>query len=142
MTCRTPAPNPTVVAVVATVCANNPKNDKYMTDEQIEKAALLAACDYDNPDDEPCYDKNFYDGFIAGANFALSHQWISVEERLPEDDQLVLAHFSDVNAEMCYATAYYTDGGWNTPDDWYYECKIDFWMPIPIPQLTPKRNNL
>lgn len=66
--------------------------------------------------------------------------WISVEERLPEDDRLVLAHFSDVDPELCYATAYYIDGGWQTPDDWYYGCRIDYWMPIPaIPRLNSEK---
>lgn len=66
-------------------------------------------------------------------------QWTSVDERLPEDDRLVLAHFSDVEPNLCYATAYYRKGVWNVPDDWYYDCRIDFWMPIPIPQLNPEK---
>lgn len=66
-------------------------------------------------------------------------QWISVDERLPEPDRLVLAHFSDVEPNLCYATAYYRKGVWNVPDDWYYDCKIDCWMPIPVPQLNPEK---
>ena len=31
-----------------------------------------------------------YNGFIDGAEYALSNQWISVEEALPEYDKLVL----------------------------------------------------
>lgn len=42
-----------------------------MTPEEIEHAAILAASNYDNPFDEPAYDKKFYDGFLAGADFAL-----------------------------------------------------------------------
>ncbi len=72
--------------------------------------------------------------YINGATEALASQWRSVEE-LPEDDRLVLAHFSDVDPELSYATAYYRDGAWQTPDDWYYDCKIDFWKPITPPSL-------
>lgn len=75
-----------------------------------------------------------------GATEALASQWRSVEEELPEDDRLVLAHFSDVDPELSYATAYYRDGAWQTPDDWYYDCKIDFWKPIMPPSL-PDTNN-
>lgn len=78
-------------------------------------------------------------GFLAGATEALASQWRSVEEELPEDNRLVLAHFSDVDPELSYATAYYRDGAWQTPDDWYYDCKIDFWMPIPsLPKIQSK----
>lgn len=65
-----------------------------------------------------------------------SMMWRSVEDELPEDDRLVLAHFSDVDPELSYATAYYRDGAWQTPDDWYYDCKIDFWKPIMPPSLS------
>lgn len=77
--------------------------------------------------------------YLAGATETLASQWRSVEEELPEDDRLVLAHFSDVYPKLSYATAYYRDGAWQIPDDWYYNCKIDFWKPIPpIPDFTPK----
>lgn len=77
--------------------------------------------------------------YINGATEALASQWRSVEDELPEDDRLVLAHFSDVDPELSYATAYYSDGAWQTPDDWYYDCKIDFWKPI-IPPSLPDTN--
>lgn len=80
------------------------------------------------------------DAFMAGYTACDQSMWRSVEEELPEDDRLVLAHFSDVDPELSYATAYYRDGAWQTPDDWYYDCKIDFWMPITPPSL-PGTNN-
>lgn len=73
----------------------------------------------------------FEDGYTA----AEQSMWRSVEEELPEDDRLVLAHFSDVEPKLSYATAYYRDGAWQIPDDWYYDCKIDFWKPIMPPSL-------
>lgn len=76
----------------------------------------------------------------AEATEALALQWRSVEEELPEDDRLVLAHFSDVYPKLSYATAYYRDGAWQIPDDWYYDCKIDFWKPIPpIPETNTEK---
>lgn len=75
------------------------------------------------------------EAYLAGATEALASQWRSVEEELPEDDRLVLAHFSDVYPKLSYATAYYRDGAWQIPDDWYYDCKIDFWKPIMPPSL-------
>lgn len=73
--------------------------------------------------------------YLDGYTACEQSMWRSVEEELPEDDRLVLAHFSDVDPELSYATAYYRDGAWQTPDDWYYDCKIDFWKPIMPPSL-------
>lgn len=79
--------------------------------------------------------QSYLDGYTA----AEQSMWRSVEDELPEDDRLVLAHFSDVDPELSYATAYHKDGAWQTPDDWYYDCKIDFWKPI-IPPSLPDTN--
>lgn len=66
-----------------------------------------------DPDDEPCYDKNFYDGFIAGANYALSHQWVSVEDALPEDDEdVVLVYAYDPLSGSPYFDLATLDGEW------------------------------
>lgn len=106
-----------------------------MTDKQIEKVSQEYADSFIGSTER----KFRKSAFADGVRFALSHQWISVDERLPEDDRLVLAHFSDVEPNLCYATAYYRKGVWNVPDDWYYDCRIDFWMPIPIPPLNPEK---
>ena len=45
-----------------------------ISQDEIDKAAVIAAANYNNPFDEPAYDKRFYDGFKAGANFALGKQ--------------------------------------------------------------------
>lgn len=68
-----------------------------MTKEQIEKAERRAWIekhfhDYGLSDEEvmsfkPLPSENFSEGFKAGVDFALSNQWVSVEERLPEDDR-------------------------------------------------------
>lgn len=98
--------------------------DKDLTDAELDCATYMPS-------------ENFSDGWDKGAEWALQKQWVSVEERLPEDDRLVLAHFADVEKPLDYATAYYRNGVWNIPDDWYYDCKVDFWMEIP--QFNPEK---
>ena len=49
---------------------------KYLSQDRIEELEL--GCHYEA-------------GFIEGAEYALSHQWISVEEALPEANENVLA---------------------------------------------------
>lgn len=119
---------------------DNEKIKRTMTKEQIELAKRRAwadtrttgerltnkeVLDWSSPSD------NFNDGFDAGMAFALSHQWVSVEERLPGDDNLVLAHCTNIPGELCYCTAYYKESAWHFPDDWYYGCDVTHWMPIP-----------
>ena len=48
---------------------------KYLSQDRIEELEL--GCHYEA-------------GFMEGAQYALSHQWISVEESLPEYDKAVL----------------------------------------------------
>lgn len=53
--------------------------------EKLEKAAMLAAYNYANPDsDEPCYDADFYEGFRAGAEWLMGQP---LSERLTEDER-------------------------------------------------------
>lgn len=115
-----------------------------MTQEQIEQAAQQYA-DMHFVDEALIYSnepwdkaKDIYAKTLADfAKLCMANQWIPVEERLPEDDRLVLAHFADVEKPLDYATAYYRNGVWNIPDDWYYDCKVDFWMEIP--QFNPEK---
>lgn len=50
----------------------------------IEEIAVIAAARYDNPFDEPAYDKKFYDGFIAGANHIMS---LPLSERITAEEK-------------------------------------------------------
>ena len=59
-----------------------------MTREQIEKEAMEHAESIPQSDERKEYSR---EDFIAGAEYALSHQWISVEEALPEANENVLA---------------------------------------------------
>lgn len=92
-----------------------------MTDKEIQKAAeeLFKDSEYPVP--------NIY-CFTKGAKWALSHQWISVEERLPENDETVLT-FSSYG----HVLAYYSE----QDKMWFaYGCYSDInpthWMQIPV----------
>lgn len=73
-----------------------------MTKENIEKAKRRAwikknfhkkgLSDEEVMSFKPLYSANFSEGFEAGMDFALSHQWVSVEDRLPEPGQEVLLY--------------------------------------------------
>ena len=75
-------------------------------------------------------------GFEDGAKYALSHQWISVEEALPELNEEVLVLFPDGTASVAvrYKT-FNADGGdaivWKNMDYTYDDSWIRFWMSIP-----------
>ena len=56
-------------------------------------------------------------------------KWISVEERLPENDANYLVFTSDAN-EVDLAT-YYGDGEWLTPDLCNLTRFVTHWMPLP-----------
>lgn len=74
-----------------------------------------------------------YVAFKAGAEWQQQQSpWISVEERMPEDNQLVLTSSGIYGTKLlvwneCHNVWDYEDG-----DDVYCERdKIDAWMPIP-----------
>ena len=66
-------------------------------------------------------------------------KWISVEERLPEDDVAVLVYAIGNNENSCVAMTSYTHHmygynieGWRSPWQYFfYERKITHWMPLP-----------
>ena len=68
-------------------------------------------------------------------------KWISVEERLPEDDVAVLVYAIGNNENSCVAMTSYTHHmygynieGWRSPWQYFfYERKITHWMPLPEP---------
>ena len=55
--------------------------------KRIEAAAVEHADSIPQSDERKEYSR---EDFVAGAKFALSHQWISVDEALPEYEELVL----------------------------------------------------
>lgn len=67
--------------------------------------------------------------FIAGANYALQNQWISVEEALPEEKYLVLTRVK-TPVGIVYRSDYYIN-------DYWYRCRynqeeiVTHWALIP-----------
>lgn len=70
----------------------------------------------------------FEDGYLAGVETA-QPKWISVEERLPENDDNYLVFTSDKN-EAEIAT-YYGDGEWLTHDLTNLTRLVTHWSPLP-----------
>ena len=55
-----------------------------MDADKLNEAAILAAASYNNPFDEPAYDKRFYDGFMACANWLMQQP---LADRLTEEEK-------------------------------------------------------
>ena len=60
--------------------------------KKIEQAAIDGSKHYDPNISKYSQGKQvgFVRGFNAGAEFALSHQWISIDEALPDDNEIAL----------------------------------------------------
>ena len=67
-------------------------------------------------------------GFIDGAEYALSHQWISVEDALPKNGENVFAIDSDDDAYVAWFDE--TDKTWQELSDGQFIVPTH-WMPIP-----------
>ena len=89
---------------------------KYLSQDRIEELEL--GCHYEA-------------GFIDGAEYALSHQFISVKEALPEYDEIVIV--TSGNDEYCFC---HRSKNPNVETDKNGFCIYGFgevvaWMPIP-----------
>ena len=116
-----------------------------MTEEEIKKAADTAVDDIINDLSlDINYEEDNYDAgeaaairnngaqlFIDGANWSLSHQWVSVKDRLPKEDfdddcQMVFVKKKIDKNTFIYSTDYIQDGKWAIN-----RSGIVAWMPIP-----------
>jgi len=107
-----------------------------MIEEKLNNAAIIAAANYDNPFDEPAYDKNFYDGFKAGAEWMLSNLWHSVAEELPpiDGEYLILVKLQDPDYEYHIEIAPWRNGKYQGSLMMAVEFgqeEVTHWMPIP-----------
>lgn len=109
-----------------------------MSTEEINKAAKKYAAQNDGIYPSPVFRFVVKRAFNDGAEYALSHQWRDPKVELPENNNQVLVE-TDASKDLRFAIAYYDNNVWNIPDDWYYDCKIIRWMPIPeIPKPEEK----
>ena len=73
----------------------------------------------------------YNEGARYGAEYILSHQWISVEEALPKCSEMVFVRDKYGN----YDTAYFSKKGYWIANDGK-EIIVSFWMPIPKFELN------
>lgn len=74
--------------------------------------------------------------FIAGWRAADNSRWISVEERLPKENQSVFI----CNARRRYGTALYQGGEWIITRE-FVAINVTHWMPIVPPQRKEDKND-
>lgn len=99
-----------------------------MTKQQIEKAAE----EYAEPTRAYLLGeetRQIKEAFVAGASYALQHQWVSVEERLPDVYRTVLAYIDGDIRELRLALARYDGEDWC--DTQGYHIHPSHWMYIP-----------
>ena len=84
--------------------------------QEIYKSRIEEAAEFDSE-----YAGMLGDAFESGANFILSHLWISVEEALPEEDNLYFVLVDSIHPRV---TDF--DG-----EKWSGYRNITHWMPIP-----------
>lgn len=88
---------------------------------------------------ELSYDEVSESAFEKGAEYALSHQWISVEEALPEYDETVLVAWYDGDYSFNHRS-----NNKSVKTDKYGFCnygilEIIAWMPIPKFEMKEKK---
>lgn len=91
---------------------------KYLSQDRIEELEL--GCHYEA-------------GFIAGAEYAISHQWIIIDEVLPKEDSSVFMNvYVEIDTghgiEHCTMIATYAFGKFSCETK---HVKVIAWMPIP-----------
>ena len=101
--------------------------------KRIEEAAGKSSFKYLSQDgiEELDLECHYEAGFMEGAEYVLSHQWISVEESLPEYEEDVLIAYGDDEYGLCHRS--------NSPDvltdingfcNYAYK-EVLAWLPIP-----------
>ena len=101
--------------------------------KRIEEAAINGSKHYDPNISKYSQGKQvgYIRGFKEGAEYAISHQWISVEEALPEYDESVIVAFGDDD----YALLHRSNNS-NVLTDKNGFCNYGYkevlsWLPIP-----------
>ena len=68
------------------------------------------------------------------ANGITAHEWISVEDRLPENNQWALCFMKDKSFGTFRVLQWnYVDWRWNDGNEWFDEKDVTHWMPLPRP---------
>ena len=82
----------------------------------------------------------FYDGEVTAKELIDAQPtvggWVSVEDRVPESNEIVLVYAYDENGDGYMAMAVrYPCGDWDSEDDYFnqMESEVRYWMPLPTP---------
>jgi hypothetical protein len=68
------------------------------------------------------------------ANGVTVQEWISVKDRLPENDHWALCFMKDKSFGTFRVFQWnYIDWQWNDGSEWYDENDVTHWMPLPEP---------
>lgn len=72
-----------------------------------------------------------YEEFLQGAKYALTHQWISVEEALPEEYIHCFVAYKAMDSVLYSTGNYYEDN-----EEWYvdgygFDAEVTHWMSVP-----------
>ena len=68
------------------------------------------------------------------ANGVTVQEWISVKDRLPENNQWALCFMKDKSFGTFRVFQWnYVDWRWNDGNEWFDEKDVTHWMPIPRP---------
>ena len=68
------------------------------------------------------------------ANGITVHEWISVKDRLPENNQWALCFMKDKSFGTFRVLQWnYVDWRWNDGNEWFDEKDVTHWMPLPRP---------
>ena len=76
--------------------------------------------------------------------YALSHQWVSTKERMPEPRSLVLVYVEGHPVTIAIWRDRYNCWHDEYDEEFLYGAnEVKFWMPIPsIPQLNPEKESI
>jgi hypothetical protein len=121
-----------------------------MTTEELAKRRAWAAIHFNQPNlteaelDSGVFmpSENFSDGWDNGAEWALSSQWISVDEQLPEEKKAVLCYMPDMKDNYAEKDMYFDMAILLECEFVNLDAEVihpSHWMPIPIPQLNPEK---
>jgi hypothetical protein len=100
----------------------------------VDKEELIKALQYDRGQ----YEKGFADGMLAPKQ----SEWISVEERLPteeENENGIVGIVSGYNGKIRFRDAIilvdydFEEKEWWSQDYDLTDCKVKYWMPLPEP---------
>ena len=88
---------------------------------------------------KPIFPHELVDPIEAVADYLLDsgvtvQEWVSVKDRLPENDQWALCFMEDKSFGTFRVFQWnYIDWQWNDGNEWFDEKDVTHWMPLPEP---------